>query len=273
MPNAGDSPVLETLTVGPGGPGDGCREIAVLRRAGRRPGLVWLGGFKSDMEGGKAVALDRWAGEKGYACTRFDYSGHGRSSGAFEDGTISKWLEESLAVIRRFTQGPQILVGSSMGGWIALLAALALRQDGEGDRLAGMVLIAPAVDMTEELMWNRFDEAARAELAETGAFRRPSAYSEEPYAITKALIEDGRAHLIGDGPLQTGCPVHVLQGMQDEDVPWSHATALMERFAHDDAVLTLVADGDHRLSRPEDIERLTRTVEGLIERHAAGCGG
>ncbi len=142
----------------------------------------------------------------------------------------------------------------------------------EGADMAGMVLIAPAVDMTEELMWKRFDEAAKAELAESGAFRRPSAYSDEPYAITRALIEDGRAHLIGDGPLETGCPVHVLQGMKDEDVPWAHATALMERFAHDDAVLTLVADGDHRLSRPEDIERLTRAVAGLIERYTAGVG-
>jgi pimeloyl-ACP methyl ester carboxylesterase len=266
MPNDRSEPVLETFDVGPEG---GRREIAIVRRQGRDPGLVWLGGFKSDMEGGKAVALDRWAGENGFACTRFDYSGHGRSGGAFEDGTISMWLEEALAVIRRFTHGPQILVGSSMGGWIALLAARALRQAGESDRLAGMVLIAPAVDMTEELMWKRFDEAAKAELAETGAFQRPSAYSDEPYEITRALIEDGRDHLIGDGPLETGCPVHVLQGMKDEDVPWAHATALMERFAHDDAVLTLVADGDHRLSRPEDIERLTRAVAGLIERHAA----
>ncbi|HSM42479.1 MAG TPA: alpha/beta hydrolase [Afifellaceae bacterium] len=272
MPDAGDNPVLDTFIVGAGGPGDEGREIAVRRRAGRGPGLVWLGGFKSDMEGGKAVALDRWAGENGHACTRFDYSGLGSSGGAFEGGTISMWLEESLAVIRRFTEGPQILVGSSMGGWIALLAARALREAGEGDLLAGMVLIAPAVNMTEELMWKRFDGAARAELAATGAFRRPSAYSDEPYVITKALIEDGRMHLIGDGPLETGCPVHVLQGMKDEDVPWSHATALMERFAHDDAVLTLVADGDHRLSRPEDIERLTRTVEGLIGRHAGGGG-
>lgn len=269
MPNDNIEPVLETFAVGPGGD---LREIAVFRRRGRQPGLVWLGGFKSDMEGGKAVALDRWAAEREIACTRFDYSGHGRSGGAFQDGTISMWLEESLAVIRRFTGGPQVLVGSSMGGWIALLAARALRQAGEGDRLAGMVLIAPAVDMTEELMWKRFDDAAKAELAETGAFRRPSAYSEEPYAITKALIEDGRSHLVGDGPLETGCPVHILQGMRDEDVPWSHATALMERFAHDDAVLTLVADGDHRLSRPEDIERLTRAVAGLIERHAEGGG-
>jgi pimeloyl-ACP methyl ester carboxylesterase len=262
--------VQKSLSVGDGGES---REIAVLQRDGRAPGLVWLGGFKSDMGGGKAVALDRWAGETGTACTRFDYSGHGLSRGTFEEGTISRWLEESLAVITRCTHGPQILVGSSMGGWMALLAARAMRQAGEGGRLAGMVLIAPAVDMTEELMWKRFDERARAELAQTGCFRRPSEYSNEPYIITRKLIEDGRSHLLGDGPVETGCPVHILQGMQDADVPWSHAAGLMERLAHDDAVMTLVADGDHRLSRPEDLERLIGAVEGMIERNAAGAGG
>jgi pimeloyl-ACP methyl ester carboxylesterase len=261
---------LNSLSVGTGG---ASRDIAVLQRAGRAPGLVWLGGFRSDMDGTKAVALDNWAEEKNFACTRFDYSGHGRSQGTFEDGSISRWLAESLAVVRRFTAGPQILVGSSMGGWLALLVAKALRAAGEGERLAGMVLIAPALDMTEDLMWNRFDDAARAELAETGRFSRPSDYGDGPYIITRLLIEDGRSHLFGAGPIETGCPVHVLQGMQDPDVPWNHAVGLMERLAHDDAVLTLVADGDHRLSRPGDIERLLRAVDGLIARYAAPADG
>ncbi len=259
-------PELKTLNVGEG---SDARDIAVLRRPGHGPGLIWLGGFKSDMAGSKAEALDRWAGEYGYGCTRFDYSGHGRSGGTFLDGSISRWLEEALAVIGNLTSGPSILIGSSMGGWIALLAAQALRQAGEADRLAGMILIAPAFDMTEELMWNRFDDQARADLMDKGAFSRPSDYDDEPYILTRLLIEDGRNHLLGAGPVETGCPVHILQGMQDPDVPWHHATGLMERLAHDDAVLTLIADGDHRLARPADIDRLIRAVEGLIARYKA----
>jgi pimeloyl-ACP methyl ester carboxylesterase len=262
--------VLKSLSVGAGGDS---RDIAVLQRPGKAPGLVWLGGFKSDMAGTKALALDQWAGKKGYGCTRLDYSGHGRSGSTFQDGSISRWLEESLAVIRHFTTGPQIIVGSSMGGWLALLVARALRAAGEGERLAGMVLIAPAVDMTQDLMWNRFDGRAKAELAEKGHFSRPSDYGDGPYIITRLLIEDGRSHLFGNGPIETGCPVHILQGKQDADVPWSHAAGLMERLAHDDAVLTLVADGDHRLSRPEDIERMMRAVAGLIDRYAGRTGG
>jgi pimeloyl-ACP methyl ester carboxylesterase len=259
-------PELKVLNVGAG---DDARDIAVLRRPGHGPGLIWLGGFKSDMAGSKAEALDLWAEEYGYGCTRFDYSGHGRSGGAFLDGSISRWLEETLAVIRTFTSGPSILIGSSMGGWISLLAAAALKKADEADRLAGMVLIAPAYDMTEDLMWDRFDEKARTELQETGAFSRPSDYSDEPYILTRLLIEDGRNHLVGAGPVETGCGVHILQGMQDPDVPWRHATGLMERLAHDDAVLTLIADGDHRLSRPADIDRLISAVEGLIAGYGA----
>ena len=261
-----NDPEPSSITVGAA---DDARDIAVLQRSGNAPGLVWLGGFKSDMAGSKAVALDRWAGEHGCGCTRFDYSGHGRSGGDFLDGSISRWLEESLMVIRQRTCTPQILVGSSMGGWIALLAAGSMLAAGEGDRLAGMVLIAPAYDMTEELMWKRFDAAARSQLMEAGSFSRPSEYSDEPYVLTRLLIEDGRRHLFADGTIQTGCPVHILQGMQDPDVPWTHATGLMERLAHDDAVLTLIADGDHRLSRPQDLQRLTRAVGGLIARHNA----
>ena len=248
------------------GAGQESRRIAVLSRAGKKPGIFWLGGFRSDMEGGKAEALDRWAAGAGRACTRFDYSGHGRSGGRFEDGTISRWLDEAAAVFDAFAKGPQILVGSSMGGWIALLLAQRLRDGEKQARLAGLALIAPAVDMTEDLMWDSMTQPERRALRRKGFIARPSAYSDAPDIITRALIEDGRRHLFGDRPIEAGCPVHVIQGMQDADVPWRHATRLMERLAFDDAVLTLVRDGDHRLSRPEDIERLTRAIEGLTAR-------
>ena len=243
---------------------EAARRITVLARPGSAPGLFWLGGFRSDMAGSKAEALDSWAAGSGHAFTRFDYSGHGRSGGRFEDGTISRWLSEAEAVFDAFAPGPQVVVGSSMGGWIGLLLAKRLRERGDHGRLAGMVLIAPAVDMTKELMWDTYGRAARREIEETGAYRQPSAYSEEPYLITRALIEDGARHLFGPHPIEAGCPIHVVQGMRDEDVPWSHATALMERLAFDDAVLTLVRDGDHRLSRPEDLHRLTSVVEAMI---------
>ncbi len=245
------------------------RRIAVRMRqaagAGRGgPGLVWLGGFKSDMGGTKAVALDRWAEEHGRACLRFDYSGHGESGGAFVDGSISRWLEESHAVFSAYAEGPQIVVGSSMGGWIALLLARALRRaPAPKAEIAGMVLIAPAVDFTEALMWKRFPEAIRREIETNGVWERPSAYSEGPYQITRGLIEDGRRHLLLGGLIETGCPVRILQGVQDPDVPWGHAVELVSRLAQDDVVLTLVKDGDHRLSRPEDIERLLVAVSEL----------
>ena len=246
--------------------GEDGREIAVLNRPGAAPGVFWLGGFKSDMQGSKAQALDRWAADCGRQATRFDYSAHGQSSGRFEDGTISRWLEEALAVLRHFTSDPQIVVGSSMGGWIALLMAKALREAGEASRLAGMVLIAPAVDMTKTLMWDCFDDAARREIEEKGCYAQKSDYSDEDYVITRRLIEDGKAHLFGEAIIETGCPVHIIQGMLDTDVPWTHTTALMERLALDDAVLTLVRDGDHRLSRVQDIDRLIRAVEEIGQR-------
>lgn len=251
------------------GAGGAARKIAIRQRAGKSPGLLWLGGFNSDMEGSKAVALDRWAAETGRGCTRFDYSGHGASGGAFLEGTISRWLEETLAVIRKRTEGPVLIVGSSMGGWLALLANGALVASGEGDRVAGLVLIAPAVDMTQDLMWDLFDDAAKRQLTETGQYRQPSDYSDEPYVLTQALIEDGQAHLFGDQPITTGCPVHIIQGMQDSDVPFAHGIKLMQRLVHDNAVLTLVRDGDHRLSRPEDLERLIRIVSEFPDKNPA----
>jgi len=250
---------LETLEVG-----EDRRRIAAFVRDGAAPGLVFLGGFRSDMEGTKAVALDAFAAETGRACLRLDYSGHGRSGGRFEDGTITRWLEEARAAFDAFTRGPQVVVGSSMGGWIALLLAPALREAGEEGRLAGLVLIAPAWDMTRRLMADRFTQVERREMDETGRVLQPSAYSDEPYVLTRALIEDGERHLFGNRLIEVGCPVHVLQGMRDEDVPFGHALDLMERLAHDEAVLTLVKDGDHRLSRPQDIDLLRRAIEAAL---------
>jgi pimeloyl-ACP methyl ester carboxylesterase len=254
-------PSLTSVTVGTG---QAERRIAVRLREGAAPGVFWLGGFKSDMQGTKAVALDAWAAKAGRACTRFDYSGHGESGGAFTDGTIGRWLEESVVVFERFARGPQVLVGSSMGGWIALLLARELRQRAAaGSKLAGMVLIAPAADFTEELMWQKFSPEVKRQIETTGSWRRPSDYSPEPYVITRGLIEDGRKHLLLGGLIETGCPVRILQGVQDPDVPWQHAMELSSRLARDDVVMTLVKDGDHRLSRPEDIERLIAAVQEL----------
>jgi len=236
------------------------RRIAVRRDQGAGPGLFWLGGFKSDMKGTKAEALSQWARENGRACTRFDYSGHGESGGDFGAGTIGRWLEESLAVFESYAEGPQVVVGSSMGGWVALLLLRALRQKaGMNGSVGGLVLIAPAVDFTEVLMWQRFPAKVKKEIEEKGVWLRPSEYGE-PYPITRALIEEGRNHLLLRGMIETGCPVRILQGVQDPDVPWNHAVELTSRLAQDDVVLTLVKDGDHRLSRPEDLERLIKAV-------------
>jgi pimeloyl-ACP methyl ester carboxylesterase len=252
---------IETILVGAG---EAARKIAILARPGTTPGLFWLGGFASDMRGTKAEALDAHAARSGRACTRFDYSGHGESGGSFAEGTVSRWLEEAIAVFDR-TDGSQVVVGSSMGGWIALLLAEAHRAavGPQASRIAGLVLIAPAVDMTRTLMFDRMSRKEKKALREQGALRRPSDYAAEGYLITRALIEDGEKHLIGERLIETGCPVHILQGVRDTDVPWQHAAALVSRLASDDVVLTLVKDGDHRLSRPEDIERLIAAVDGI----------
>jgi pimeloyl-ACP methyl ester carboxylesterase len=244
------------------GEGTERRGLAVRPLSGASPGLFWLGGYKSDMKGTKAAALADWAAHRGQACVRFDYSGHGESEGAFTDGTIGRWLADSLAVFDAYCRGPQILIGSSMGGWLALLLTRELkrRKQSGAASVAGMVLIAPAVDFTEELMWKRFTPTIRKELEETGVWARPSEYSSEPYLVTRQLIEEGRNHLLLGGMIESGCPVRILQGVEDPDVPWRHAVELVSRLASDDVVLTLVKDGDHRLSRPEDIERLIRAV-------------
>jgi pimeloyl-ACP methyl ester carboxylesterase len=253
---------LKFLHIGDGAARHG---IAVRAQAGAAPGLFWLGGYKSDMKGTKAEALADWAAQAGRACVRFDYSGHGESEGAFTDGTIGRWLADSLAVFDACCAGPQILIGSSMGGWLALLLTRALkrRPPPQAASVAGMVLIAPAVDFTEELMWKRFSPKIKHELEATGVWVRPSQYSAEPYLVTRQLIEEGRNHLLLGGLIETGCPVRILQGVEDPDVPWQHAVELTSRLASDDVVLTLVKDGDHRLSRPEDIALLIAAIEGF----------
>jgi pimeloyl-ACP methyl ester carboxylesterase len=236
------------------------RRIAVRARSGNAPGLFWLGGFNSDMKGTKALALDAWAAEHGRGCVRFDYSGHGESGGAFIDGTIGRWLEESVAVFRQFCSGPQVVIGSSMGGWMALLLAREIaKRPASRASLAGLVLIAPAPDFTEELMWKGFSPEARHDIETKGVWLRPSEYGA-PYPITRALIEEGRNHLLLGSAIEVGCPVRILQGAQDPDVPWQHAFALTRRLPSDDVVLTMIQDGDHRLSRPQDIARILAAV-------------
>jgi pimeloyl-ACP methyl ester carboxylesterase len=213
---------------------------------GAGPTVIWLGGFHSEMTGAKGEALAGWAAKQGRACLRFDYFGHGQSQGRFEDGTISRWRGDALAVIDRLTQGPLVLVGSSMGGWLACLAALA-----RPTRITGMVLIAPAADFTQALLAPR-------------QWTRPSQYGDEGYPITRALLEDGARWTILPGPLAIDVPVRILQGAQDPDVPWEHALELARALKTPDVVFTLIGDGDHRLSRLQDIRRLIGAVEELI---------
>lgn len=242
----------------------GGRKIAVCVRPGAKPGIVWLGGYRSDMAGTKAVALDEWARANGLACTRHDYSGHGESPGDYRHGTISQWLEESLAVFRQFTDGPQILVGSSMGGWIALRMIQELANSEEGHRVAGLVLLAPAPDFTLELIESVLTPEQKRELETRGCLTEPSEYSADPNVYTRAFLVDGRKHLVLGGRIDTHCPVHILHGKADPDVPFSLSLRLVEHLPADDVTLTLVPDGDHRLSRPQDIDLLLRVIAGMV---------
>lgn len=239
--------------------------IAVRHEAGATPGIVWLGGYKSDMLGTKAETLSDWASKEGRAYLRHDYSGHGESGGAFADGTISKWLGESLAVFRRFTKGRQVLVGSSMGAWIALRMVQELRKAGDTS-VVGLVLLAPAPDFTHELVEPALTAAQKRDLKKKGFFEEPSDYSPDPYIYTRALIEDGRNNRVMAGPIDTHCPVHILQGLADADVPASHALKLVSLLPADDVTLSLIPDGDHRLSRPQDLDMLLRAVSDMVER-------
>ena len=233
--------------------------IAYRKSAGSGPGVVWLGGFRSDMLGTKASFLDDLMRKAGRAFLRFDYSGHGESAGAFEDGSVGEWAADAAAAFDALTEGPQILVGSSMGGWIATLLA---KQRPE--RIAGIIFIAPAPDFTEALMWPAFSERQRDAIMREGRLEQPSDYTDEPEIITRKLIEDGRNHLVmTGGPIPIRCPVRILQGMQDDAVPWRHAAAFAEAIASDDVEMILTKNGDHRLSEPEDLERLARIIEKL----------
>jgi len=232
--------------------------LAYRRQAGAGPGVVFLGGFHSDMTGTKAEFLAGWCAERGRAFLRFDYSGHGVSGGEFEDGTISRWTADAEAALISLTSGPQVLVGSSMGGWIALL--LALRHP---ERVAALIGIAAAPDFTEELMWAQMPAEVRAAIERDGLWRRPSHYGA-PYPITRALIEDGRRQLLLGAAIDLRFPVRLLQGQADLDVPWQHALRLAERLVSADVQVTLVKGGDHRLSSPSDLALLGRTLGALL---------
>jgi len=234
------------------------RRSAGVGAEGGGAGLVWLGGFHSDMEGEKACALHAAADGEGRAFLRFDYTGHGASGGAFADGTIGRWRSDALAAIDRLTAGPLVLAGSSMGGWLALLCALA-----RPERVKGLVLLAPAADFTERLMWARFGPEQRQAILDTGSWTRPSAYDPAGYPVTARLIEEGRDWLIMDGEIAFDGPVRILHGGCDEDVPWSHSFELVGRLRTPNVDWTLIKDGDHRLSRREDIAAMIAAALGM----------
>lgn len=250
---------MQTTIVTPGG-----RRLAVAVCAGGGPRVVFLGGFTSDMTGRKATHLLHWSQQNGAAYTRFDYSGHGQSSGRFVDGTIGQWTEDALAVIDGCA-GPVVLTGSSMGGWIMVLAALA-----RPDRVKGLVGVAAAPDFTEDLIWARLDADARAALARSGQLARPSAYGPEPTIYTHCLVEEARRHLVLRGPIDLDVPVRLLHGRQDTDVPWRTSQRLLDQVTGADKRLDMVADGDHRLSRAQDLDRLGALISEV--RGAVDCG-
>ncbi len=239
--------------------------LAYHSTAGRAPGIIFLGGFMSDMTGTKATALEAYARKRGQAFLRFDYQGHGESSGRFEDGTIGRWAADAVAAIDELTEGPQVLVGSSMGGWIMLLAALA-----RPERVAALLGIAAAPDFTEDLMWQRFPDEIKAEIETKGVYYEPSDYAETPYPLTKQLIEEGRRHLLLRKAIPLSCPARLLLGMQDPDVPWETALRLANKLESRDVEVILVKDGDHRLSEPADLRRLEATLDRLLDQLDGG---
>ena len=235
--------------------------LAYRRVPGGAPGIVFLAGLRSDMTGTKASYLDAYCRRHGCAYVRFDYFGHGASSGDFTDGTVGRWAEDAIAVIDELTEGPQILIGSSLGGWLMLLAALARPQ-----RIYALVGIAPAPDATEDLLWPRLDEAQRSGLMATGSVTLPSEYDPAGYTYTLGMIEDGRRHLVMRGPIALDCPVRLLHGMRDPSVPWRISIRLAEQLTSRDVAVTLVKDGDHRLSNEADLARLAATLDELLGR-------
>jgi alpha-beta hydrolase superfamily lysophospholipase len=234
-------------------------------RAGAGPGVVFLGGFMSDMTGQKATVLEDWARATGRAFLRLDYSGHGMSGGAFRNGTIGRWLSDAVTVIRHASAtvsglgGDLVLVGSSMGGWIAVLAAMEI----VGQKVAGIVTIAAAADFTDDLLPMRLGPDTLATIEAEGVFEAPSQYSDQPYVITRDLLEDGRNHLVLSGPIALDIPARLIHGTADPDVPWTQSKKLMGALTSRDVELILVKDGDHRLSEPHDLDRLIRVVECL----------
>jgi len=235
-------------------------DLAYHRSPGATPGVVFLGGFTSDMTGVKATALERWCRGRGQAFVRFDYSGHGASSGRFADGTIGRWTLEALAVLDQLTDGPQVLVGSSMGAWIMLLAALA-----RPERIAALLGLACAADFTEYLLWDRLDDRLRERLRRERVISLPSAYGE-PYIIAMELIEEAKRHRLFDRPeLPITCPVRLIHGMNDADVPWRTSLQVIERLTGPDARLLLIKDGEHTLSREQDLRLLTRALGDLLD--------
>jgi len=234
--------------------------IAYHRRAGHAPGVMFLGGFMSDMSGTKATALDAWCAARGQAFLRFDYFGHGKSSGEFAEATVGRWRDDALAVFDRLTEGPQVLVGSSLGGWIMLLLALA-----RPARVKALVGIASAPDATEDLMWKEFPEEIRLLIEREGSARIPSNYSDQGYLITWKLIEEGRRHLLMREKIAVECPVRLVHGLLDEDVPWRRSLDLAGKLAGPDVQVTLIKDGDHRLSRDQDLALITRTLATLLD--------
>jgi len=234
--------------------------VAYRRVDGAAPGVVFLPGFKSDMGGTKAMVLDAFCRARGQGYLRFDYGGHGESSGDFTDGTIGAWADDAIAALDRLTEGPQVLVGSSMGGWIMLLMAVA-----RPERIAGIVGIAPAPDFTEDLFWAHATEEQKAALADDGIWYEPSDYDDEPTPITRKLVEDGRDRLLLRAPIPLACPVRLIHGMKDPDVPWSTSLRIAQQLDATDVEITLVKDGDHRLSEPEDLARLTETLGRLLD--------
>jgi alpha-beta hydrolase superfamily lysophospholipase len=240
-------------------PREGGERLAYRRSSGHEPTVLWLGGFRSDMSGTKAQTLADWAQKRGQAFVRFDYFAHGASSGDFSQGGITRWREDALAVVDEMTQGPLILVGSSMGGWLACLAAAA-----RPERTAGLVLIAPAADFTETLLKPNLPPQAIKALAEHGLWIAPGDFGEGGYPITRTLLEDGARWSILPGPVPIRCPVRILQGGRDAAVPWTHALALAQAIEGQDMVYTLIRDGDHRLSRPQDLDRLIAALQELV---------
>lgn len=235
-------------------------KLAYHHHDGEGPGLVFLGGFMSDMSGSKATAIEQHAKAKGLSFTRFDYSGHGVSDGQFKDGTISRWHQDSLAILDQVAEGPQILIGSSMGGWLALLCALS-----RPEQIKALILIAPAPDFTERLMWPGFSEEEKESLTTKGYIEQPSDYGDEPYIITKALIDDGKNNLLLDHAIPLDIPIRILHGMCDIDVPWRLSIDLIDALTSQDATFTLVKNGDHRLSEPDDITRLCQTTDNVLK--------